>query len=367
MNLTLRRAIDETRQTRRGTRAMTLVLAGLVAVTTAAVVLTAGRAAALERDVLASVDEAGTRMITIYSQDSNGGLEAAAVRRIAGLDGVEWAIGLTPAIDTRNTHIPGARSVSTRTVVGDWRQAIHAPRTPPPGVALVTETGQELAGLAEPVGAMSDTANGSTISIGGRFESHPPLEDLERVIVVTDDPDNPAQVISVIHMVAERAIDVPRLAESAIQLSGVEQRAEIVVETSQNLVDLQRVVSGQLSEFSRLLAAGITAASAAVIAMSLTMISISRRRDFGRRRALGATRADIAVIVSLSAVIPAVVGALVGTAGGHLILLSSGLGLPPLAFGLASAVLTVFAAGLAALPAALLTAFRDPASVLRVP
>lgn len=372
MSLTLRRALRETRHTLWGSRAMTAALIAIVTAATLSVILTAGRSAALEQDVLASVDDAGTRFIVISSQTSEG-LDPSVVARIANLHGVDWIIGLTPAQDTRNAAIPGARAVSTRTIVGQWPEAIRPsvalpPGTAPaPGTALVTETSQELAGLIDPAGTMINSANGQYISVGGRFEASPPLDHLDRAILLPDDPEHPADALSVLYLTADRAVDVPAVAESAVQLSGIENRADITVETSQTLVELQDVVSGQLSEFSRVLAAGIMAGSAVVIGLSLIMLSVSRRRDFGRRRALGATRTDLILVMAMSATIPALIGATLGVAGGLAILQISDLGQPPITFALAAIVVSVMTAALAALPAALLTAWRDPASVLRVP
>ncbi|HLS26903.1 MAG TPA: FtsX-like permease family protein [Beutenbergiaceae bacterium] len=367
MNLTARRVLSESLQTLRGSRPVTIALTALIALATAAVILTAGRAASLERDVLASVDDAGPRLITIHSQETNGGLQADVVQRIAGLHGVEWVIGLTPATDARNAHIPGARAVSTRTIVGDWPPPIRPETLPPPGAALVTETAQVLLGLRAPAGAITSTTYGGVTPVVGHFRASPPLEELDRVILLTEDPDQPSAVVSTIRLLAEHAADVPNLADAVVELSGAEHRTQIVVETSATLVDLQHVVSGQLSQFSRRLAAAIVAGSAVIISLVLMMISVTRRRDFGRRRALGATRRDIAALVPAGALVPAAAGALLGVTVGNAALLTTPQSVPPPTFSAASGILTVLAAGLASLPAAVHTARRDPASVLRVP
>ena len=89
----------------------------------------------------------------------------------------------------------------------------------------------------------------------------------------------------------------------------------------------------------------------------------SRRRDFGRRRALGASRSAIVALVVTQTAIVAALGAAVGS---FLIQRWTGSGPDP-SFALAVATLVILAALVSAVPPALVAAYRDPVRILRVP
>ncbi|GBD83622.1 FtsX-like permease family protein [bacterium BMS3Abin02] len=91
------------------------------------------------------------------------------------------------------------------------------------------------------------------------------------------------------------------------------------------------------------------------------------RRDYGRRRALGASRTDIITLVTTQTVTIAITGTLAGSlVGGAIIWRLTGTP-PDAGFAVAVAVLAVLAAAIAAIPPAMVAAWRDPVSILRVP
>lgn len=92
-----------------------------------------------------------------------------------------------------------------------------------------------------------------------------------------------------------------------------------------------------------------------------------QRQDFGRRRALGATRTGIVTLVTVQNMLVAVIGALLGLAVAAAVALwRNDLGPSP-TFALAVGVLAVIATGAAAVIPAVVAAHRDPVRVLRVP
>lgn len=104
-----------------------------------------------------------------------------------------------------------------------------------------------------------------------------------------------------------------------------------------------------------------------IIAATLTGAVSQRRRDFGRRRALGATRSAIIVLVLTQTAASSVLGACVGAAGGLFAVFQLAGSLPSGAFVLGVAALAIFAALVAALLPACVAATRDPVQILRVP
>lgn len=92
-----------------------------------------------------------------------------------------------------------------------------------------------------------------------------------------------------------------------------------------------------------------------------------RRRDFGRRRALGATRTMIVALMVGQVCLLATIGATAGAAVGLALLLARGEPTPPLEFIAALALgVTLAAATVCSLPA-VWAATRDPLRELRVP
>ena len=78
----------------------------IVALMCCVVLLTAGRSAASEASVLASLDDAGTRLITVTDTSAEAGLHPQSVAALAQLPGVAWAVGFGPAVDAV-MNVPG--------------------------------------------------------------------------------------------------------------------------------------------------------------------------------------------------------------------------------------------------------------------
>ncbi|MCL1900502.1 MAG: FtsX-like permease family protein, partial [Promicromonosporaceae bacterium] len=111
----------------------------------------------------------------------------------------------------------------------------------------------------------------------------------------------------------------------------------------------------------------VLAAGMGFTGLALALSVGAQRRDFGRRRALGASRSLLMTFVILEGAMPAALGALVGTAGGVTILaLIHGVTADP-AFVASVPILAILAVVLASIPVALAAAFRDPVAILRVP
>lgn len=95
--------------------------------------------------------------------------------------------------------------------------------------------------------------------------------------------------------------------------------------------------------------------------------TIAGRRDFGRRRALGASQRQLTILVMLTTLWPALIGAVVGTALGTAYLGSLLGHFSDWRFPVSVGVLTVIALVLSSAPPAAVAATRDPLRVLRVP
>ena len=135
-----------------------------------------------------------------------------------------------------------------------------------------------------------------------------------------------------------------------------------------SLAQLTEEVSGDLATFGRTLLFGVLGGGAVLVAIIVLADVLVRRKDIGRRRALGSTRGAIVSLVVLRTLVPALLGAALGVALGLWTTNRLGTGaLPPWEFTAGTATLALLAAVVAAVPPALYAATRDPARVLRTP
>ena len=111
----------------------------------------------------------------------------------------------------------------------------------------------------------------------------------------------------------------------------------------------------------------ILGAGLGLVVLNMYGAVTTRRRDFGRRRALGASRGTIVALVTLQTAITGLLGAALGTAIGAAVVWRLTDLLPDLRFAVAVGVLAIIATIAAAVPPALVAAHRDPVKVLRVP
>ncbi len=353
-------------QTAKAAPALVVVIATIVACLSAGVVLTAGRAAALERDVLASVDDAGVRTIVLASNRIDGGLDPSVVDRIGRLSGVEWVVGFGAARDVSNAAIPGGRPVASRTVYGDWKEEIvPVEGVPRPGAAMVSRTSERMLGLAEPAGAV--LLGEDSVPVVGRFAVSGALSEMRNFVILVPEEEQPSDSVALVYVLADRAGAVAGLAEGVRALAGEPDQSTLNVSTSDRLIRVQAALSGQLAGLSRQSAAAMLGGGLVVVALCMIMMSTLRRRDFGRRRALGASRVALTAVVALTVLVPSTIGVAVGTPVGLALLAWRHQPVPDLKFLLASTILIVLVTVVGAVPGAVLAAWRDPALVLRVP
>ena len=118
---------------------------------------------------------------------------------------------------------------------------------------------------------------------------------------------------------------------------------------------------GPLAEFEPLALTGL------LVAIVQSALVLLRRKDFGRRRALGATRGLIAALILIQTASLATAGAMDGAAASAITLVTLGDPLPSVDYTAAVALLALGVSVAAAIVPAVLAARRDPIRELRVP
>jgi putative ABC transport system permease protein len=141
----------------------------------------------------------------------------------------------------------------------------------------------------------------------------------------------------------------------------------LTVETPSGAIALRDVIAGNLGASARQIMALVMGVGAAVIAVTMVSSTAGRRREFGRRRALGATRSTIVAGLLVQTGLCASIGVAAGMVAGLAVLHAVAGSLPTPHFIAGVAGLAVLLALAAAAPVAIAAALRDPLRILRVP
>src|SRR5699024_8678600 len=290
----------------RAERVGTLLTVLLVAAVSLSVIVTTGRTVGVEQHVLGSIDAAGTRAIVVRAEPA-AGVDASVVDRLAAVDGIEWVGAFGPAADVRNARIADNPAVASRTfwspdpsvIAGSARLA---------GIAdalLVTGQAQRARRLPDGTGTV-ETTEGLIAPVVGRVGLPDYLTFMEPLAVRQGEGDG---AVAIIVVVAKRAADVEALTPVVGAATLSSDPSLVSVSTSDELAQLQLVVAGQLGGHSRSLAAAILLATGAMVFALMFGLVMIRRKEFGRRRALGASQTLIVMLVLGRTAVAAIPGA----------------------------------------------------------
>jgi putative ABC transport system permease protein len=353
----------------------TLLTVAMVAGMCIAVLLTTGRTVAAERAVLAQIDAAGTRSIVVRAADP--GVTAGLLDRLETVAGIEAVSGFGPIVDARNSAIPGGPKVPVRRAYGAFGEPQLGARSGPAGraggeVALASAAGARALGLRDGTGGLV-TDHGLDLVVAGSLQVPRHLRFLEPLVVIPSSTTHPpagedsGDQLAVLVVLAGSPPEVAAVEAVVRSFLDPVEPASVTVETSTELAAIRAAVGGELGSHGRATVLGILAISAVLVAVNLLALVTMRRRDFGRRRALGATQPLIIALLVTQVFQLAVTGAAVGTTAAVVGLAATGSPLPGRDFTLAVAVAGVLTAVLATLPPATVAARRDPLHELRIP
>ena len=344
--------------------ALTIVLvAGMVV----AVMLTSGRTVGAQRDVLSSIDSVGTRAIVIRADDG-AGVTSDVLERIGRIDGIAWAGAFSSSVDATNSLIAGGPAVPVRYAYGDQLDQIGLP----PGVttqgndAYASAEALDRLGLPDVVGGVT-LSSGASYNLAGELSSPSFLHEFEPLVLVPRPTAAGNEPVNLIVVIARSPELVAPVANGVLPLLDATDPTAVTVETSETLAQLRSLIESQLGSFSNGLVLALLGLTAFLLATILYGLVTLRRKDFGRRRALGATRGLIVAILLTQTVVLALLGVATGTVLAALVLRISGDPLPGASYLLALAVITLATAVISALAPAATASRREPIRELRVP
>lgn len=339
----------------------------IVAAVCAFILATTGQTVRAEQEVLGQMDEAGTRLITVIDDQGTAGLTPSAVNRLERLTSAEWVIGLSYATDARNSAIDGGQPAAVRHWWGELPEEVEINGRPPqPGEGLIGADAQVILGFDQPVGSVD--LGDEQLSVVGGFTSSNALPSLTSGVLARPGAEQTQTArLRSIHLLATTSAQVEPLTRAISGLLGATDPMSVRFETSQALADVRTAVAGELGRFSHQLILAALGVGLLLVALVVYGSVTTRRQDFGRRRALGATRSTIIALIAVQNTLVGICGAALGTLAGCLIVWRLTGGYPGPQFAAAIAILAVLTVGVAAVPPAVIAAFRQPVLVLRVP
>ena len=361
----LRWFLGETMASVGAQRATSAVVVVSVVALCAGLVVTAGRTQAAESSLVEQLQSAEHRQVLIRTTGPAIPDAGPLVEVLERIRSVEWAVALGPAVDVRNAALPDAQPLAMRAAAGTAALDQFGLRAPESGVYVSTD-GQVAAGLASPqAGALVD-ALGIEWLVRGHVALPTVLRELGPV-AIEPDATSTLPSVSLVAFSVRSIDDIDAVSDVAVELFPSEHRPSLQVQRSDEVLAARDAVRDEFNALGPALLAALLAATAACVAAGALGGVLARRRDYGRRRALGATRELIAMFVAVQAVILSAGGSIIGTGGAVVYLTATGSPAPPADFLLAVVTTAVVIGAAASVLPAVAAARRDPLRELRVP
>ena len=342
----------------------------VVAGSTFIILVTAGRSAAAQDAVLGRIDAQGTRTIVVQAKGTQTGITTQTVDQLARLASVEAVVGFGPVTDATAAALPDGSKVGIRTAYGtlDGQPLLQPEQAGVAPVAWTSPASATVLGLPQGRGSLR-IVNGPELLVGKSLNVPTYLSGFEPLTVIPATRNSSADpaALATIVVLARTPQQVDALTSAVRGLLVDVPPDGASVETSSAMAQLRDAVGGELTKQSRGIVLGLLGAATAATFLNVWGMVLMRRKDFGRRRALGATRLTIVVLIVTQVLLVAIIGAAVGAVGGNLWLARSGGQHPSWPYTVAVAIALVAAAAAAAAVPAGFAARRDPIRELRVP
>lgn len=350
----------------RALRGFSLTFAAIGFAVIAGLTVTVGQGLAQREAVLDSFAAPDLRTFVLVDEGGAGALPWVMATRAASLSTVEtvWMTGA--AADVRNTAFPHSQAVAARAVAGSWDRlplVLVRGRWPTsPGEAIIDAGSARAAGLRDGVGGVRTTVGREWSVVGVYTLTHPraPSGVLFPVDAELESPRSLHVTVVDVH-----AVDM--VVASVVAMSDSTRPGEIRVDRSTGITKLREGVAGAIKEHGTTIVLSVMLGSALILALvSLLMIN-ARRQEFGRRRALGATRSMVVALVMVEGFMVISTASLLGGATAATYLWVRHSVLVPLDFCIWTVVAASLGGVAAQLPSAVAAGLRDPVHVLRTP
>lgn len=350
----------------RAGRMFSLLYAAVAVVVVAVMVTLMGQAAAQRGAVEEMFESPGYRTVTLTSTGDAPELTWDMAQAMDSFTAVESAWVSSAAFDVHNPALAGeGQRAAAREIAADWDElpiALVSGRLPTAGGEAVLEvTVAERLGI-DATGGVVERGSGRQWAVVGFFESAHERAPTSVLVPADVDSSQPHAATFTVASVA-RIDEVTSLVASAVG-SGA---GSLAVDRSDEVAMLQEVVTGSVSEYGVVIVATAMGSSLLTV-LFLSLLTVhSRRQEFGRRRALGMTRADLVVLIAGQGLVVTLPAALLGAGIGTLIAAVAYQAVPSWVVLGTVVTLQCCVALVAQLPSAVSAGLRDPVRVIRSP
>lgn len=359
--------VKETRASIRARPAYSIVFFAVASLAMLAVVLQFVYAQNRNRDIAFMMESAEYRTVKITDNSDTPLLSLESVRRMESVNVVESAWSFSAAFDVVNPSVPESVRVSAvyfYPSFGDLPiQVVHGRMPERPGEVIVPWKDYQRLGF-DASGGTIEADSGAVWGVVGAFVPEHSRAPTSALIYALDDLN---QVKTCILQVRSTQ-DIDFVVKMLATFVGVGHDDSITVDKSDDIKKLGGVLTSSQNSYTSVSILGTIALSLLVLAFLAVLMVNSRRVEFGRRRALGASRRTIIALLTLQSVLT------VGTA-----CLSSGIigvvialvffprGVPSVLFLASVTIIMIAGALIVQMPSVLFAALRDPVRVLRTP
>lgn len=350
----------------RSQKVSTALTAVVVASMCLAVLLTAGRTNASQQQVLDTIDSQASRTVTAWIEPG-AGITMDIIDSLGHIQELEWVATFGAVEDVHNpatqSDVAPARSIIVMDLTED------ADRSAGLGIggSHATPQAAEALGLIDGTGYVIGNTVQATVT---RTQPLPDFLTFLDPIVLTPVPEThvlETEPAALIVGVPRSPHQVNAIATAFREILEPAEDGTVSIETSSQVNTLRSLVETQLGGVYQSLILGLFAILMLLVGALMYGLVMIRRRDFGRRRALGSTRSLIITLVLTGTAITAMIAAFLASGIAVAIMVATGNPLPAPEFITATGALAVLAALLGSVIPALIASRRDPLTELRVP
>lgn len=340
--------------------ALTMIVLAIMCFTALA---TVGRARANDNEMAASLDTAGARILKVSDSSRLNIISPAMLGVVEGMEGVETVVALSSPVDVHAGGVQGGSLIPLWEVSN--AEAISNPvigNLPLGGQGTVTSEVQKKLGLVQPSGYVEGRYQ-VQLPLVSQSRIRPGFEDLGSGVIVQADEETTYTQLRVIVASVEQ---VPGVQRAVLSMFGPVDPSKLSVESPRAMNTISEMLQNQLGRYNQSMLGLILGIGAVFIAIVVLSDVLLHRNELGRRRALGATRKDLSLLTVARTIVPAAVGAVIGSVSVLILFHLQGVNIPT---DLATAIgwLAIVTVGLVALIPAIWASARDPVTVLRTP
>lgn len=343
----------------------TSLLIVTILITILAVLLQYGQASNRIGELRASFQQPEFRTIEIIDERESYPLQVSEIHLLDQISSVNRVWSLSPSFDVKNPILPNNGRVSAAYLTGTFNNlpiTLISGRMPNSKLEAIAplKTTQNL-GLDLSGGTIS-TLNGIEFTIVGYFKPNHVRAPQSILIYNSEESKIRSTVIEI-----DNVNNLDKVITNTINILNL-NLATTTISKSEAIAKVSHTVDKSQQSYTTLTITTAISISILIVTLLSAMMINSRKQEFGRRRALGASRIFLLGLVTTQIVLTILLATIFGTILGIVtIMIFWPLGVPTLIFCIGLSGTLTLGSIIAQLPAALLAAFRDPVAVLRTP